>query len=293
MTAMTSSTTTPAGSNAHTSLTSRAMHVFLFELKSQLRPFLIGTVTLLAVAVLLLAGAYPIYRDSKSSVEQVIDGFPPQFAALFGVNDDVFSFGGFYRFSSLYLMLTMAIMACAWGLTVFGREKRAKATDFLFVMPMPRRAIYAAKLAAGLTMVVVASLAFLAAVALTYTRFRDDPTATSIALPRLILAASSLLGVGVLFLAFGALTAVLLRRIRSVSGIATAFGVFGFMLVSLPEMTGEDKYRIISPFTWFNVSEALDHGRYEAGYLALAAVVAVACLAAGAVAYVRGEVRAE
>lgn len=269
------------------------LHVYAFELKAQLRSFLIGTVTLLAVAVLLLAGAYPIYRDSKSSVEQVIDGFPPQFAALFGVNDDVFSFGGFYRFSSLYLMLTMAIMACAWGLAVFGREKRAKATDFLFVMPMPRGAVYAAKLAAVLTMVAVAGSAFLAAVALTYTRFRDDPTATSIALPRLLLAASSLSGVGVLFLAFGALAAILLRRIRSVSGIATMFGILGFMLVSLPEMTGESKYRIVSPFTWFNVSEALDHGRYEAGYLMLAAAVAVVCLAAGAAVYVRGEVRAE
>ena len=274
--------------NAHAIL-----HVYAFELKAQLRSFLIGTATLLAVAILLLAGVYPIYRDSKSSVEQVIDGFPPQFAALFGVNDDVFSFGGFYRFSSLYLMLTMAIMACAWGLAVFGREKRAKATDFLFVMPMPRGAVYAAKLAAGLTMVAVAGSAFLATVAAVYTRFRDDPTATAIALPRLLLAASSLFGVGVLFLAFGALAAVLLRRIRSVSGIATTLGILGFMLVSLPEMTGESKYRIVSPFTWFNVSEALDHGRYEAGHLMLAAAVALVCLAAGAAVYVRGEVRAE
>lgn len=263
-----------------------ALHVYAFELKSQLRSFLIGVATLLIVTILLLAGAYPIYRDSKSSVEQVIDGFPPQFAALFGVNDDVFSFGGFYRFSSLYLMLTMAIMACAWGLAIFGREKRAKDADFLFVMPISRIAIYLAKLAAGLTLVIVAGLAFLASVALTYTRFGDDPTATSIALPRLLLAASSLFGVGLLFLAIGALTAVLLRRIRSVSGIATAFGILGFMLVSLPEMTGEDKYRIIAPFTWFNVSEALDHGRYEAGYVALAAVTVLVCLIAGAIMYV-------
>lgn len=267
------------------------MSVYAFELKSQLRAFLIGTVTLLGLAVLMLVGAYPIYRDSKSSVEQVIDGFPPQFAALFGVNGDVFSFGGFYRFSSLYFALTMAIMGCAWGLAIFGREKRAHATDFLFVMPMTRARLFVAKLAAGLTLVVASGLLFLLAVALTYSRYRSDPTAVSVPLPRLLLAASSLLGVGVLFLLFGSLTAVLVRRIRSVSGIATAFGVFGFMLVSLPEMTGDDKYRIVAPFTWFNVDEALFHGRFEAGYLALAAAAAVACTACMAVAYVRGDVR--
>ena len=269
------------------------MNVYLFELRALLRSFLIGLAALLGIAVLMLAGAYPIYRDSQASVQQVIDGFPPQFAALFGVNDSIFSFGGFYRFSSLYFMLIMAIMAAAWGLSAFGREKRAKTTDFLFTMPASRIHIYAAKLAACLTLVIATGLLFLATVAALYGRFGDDPTATAIPLPRLLLAASSLLGVGVLFTVFGALTAVLLRRIRSISGIATALGVLGFMLVSLPEMTGDDKYRIIAPFTWFNVSEALDHGRYEAGYLALAAVVAVACVTAGLVAYVRGDVRAE
>ena len=269
------------------------MNVYLFELRALLRSFLIGLATLLGVAVLMLAGAYPIYRDSQASVEQVIDGFPPQFAALFGVNDTIFSFGGFYRFSSLYFMLVMAIMAAAWGLAAFVREKRSKTTDFLFTMPASRIRIYIAKLAACLTLVIVSGLLFLATVALVYRGFGDDPTATAVPLPRLLLAASSLLGVGTLFVAFGSLTAVLLRRIRSISGIATALGVLGFMLVSLPEMTGDDKFRIVSPFTWFNVSEALDHGRYEAGYLALAAAVAVVCAAAGAAAYVRGDVRAE
>lgn len=267
------------------------MNVYFFELKSQLRSFLIGTATLIGVAVLFLAGAYPIYRDSAADVERMIAGFPPQFAALFGVNAGIFSFGGFYRFSFLYFALIVAIMCCAWGLAIFGREKRAGAVDFLFAMPVPRLRLYAAKLAAGLTLVAASSLLFLGTVGLLYARFRDDPTATAIPLGRLLLAASALAGVGVLFLLFGALTAVLLRRIRSVSGIATAFGVLGFMLVSLPEMTGEDKYRIVSPFTWFNVSEALDHGRFEPGYLALAAAVAVTCLAAGTVAYARGDVR--
>ncbi|PLS31524.1 ABC transporter permease [Bifidobacterium margollesii] len=267
------------------------MNVYLFEVKAQMRGFLVGLIVLIGVAVLFLGGAYPIYRDSKTDVERMIDGFPPQFAALFGVNGDIFSFGGFYRFSSLYFMLIMAIMSCAWGLSVLGRERRSKAGDFLFVMPSPRIRLYLAKLAAGLTLVVVSGLLYLVAVALIYGHYGDDPTATSIPLSRLLLAAASLLGVGVLFLSFGVLAAVLLNRIRSVSGIATAFGVLGFMLVSLPEMTGETKYRLISPFTWFNVSEALDHGRYEAGYLTLAAVVAVACLACGAVLYARGDVR--
>ena len=267
------------------------MNVYLFELKSQLRSFFVGTATLIGVAALFLGGAYPIYRDSAADVERMIDGFPPQFAALFGVNAGIFSFGGFYRFSSLYFMLIVAIAACAWGLAIFGREKRAKAIDFLFAMPVSRLRLYAAKLAAGLTLVAASSLLFLCTVALLYGRYGDDSTATAIPLSRLLLAASALPGVGALFLSFGALTAVLLRRIRSVSGIATAFGVLGFMLVSLPELTGEEKYRIVSPFTWFNVSEALDHGRFEPGYLALAAAVVVACLAVGAVAYARGDVR--
>lgn len=266
------------------------MNVYVFELKAQIRAFLIGTGSLLAVAVLLLSGAYPIYRDSKASIEQVIDGFPPQFAAMFGVRDDMFSFGGFYRFSSLYLMLIAAIAASSWGLSMFGRERRSHASDFLFVMPVPRVQVYLAKLAAGLTLVAVCSVLTVAAAALIYGGYRHDPTAVAISLPRLLLAVSSLLGVEILFLAFGALAAVLMRRVNSVSGLATAFGVIGFMLVSLPEMTGDDKYRIVSPFTWFNVDDALTHGWYEAGYLTLDAAVTLTCLLVGAAVYVRRDV---
>ena len=266
------------------------VNVYGFELKSQLRVFLAGTVILIGTALLFLVGAYPIYRDSKADVEKVIDGFPPQFAALFGVNGNIFSFGGFYRFSSLYFMLIMAIMSCAWGLAIFGREKRSKTIDFLFVMPTPRISLYLSKLAAGCTLIAGAGAAFLLTVAFSYGRYRDDPTATAIPLPRLLLAAASLFGIGVVFLSFGALTAVLLRRIRSVSGIATAYGVLAFMLVSLPEMTGENAYRIVAPFTWFNIDEAMNHGHYEAGYLILAAAVTLVCLTASATAYARGDV---
>ena len=268
------------------------MNVYLFELKTQLRAFLLGAGTLLVVTVLLLAGAYPIYRDSKASVEQVIAGFPPQFAALFGVSNDIFSFGGFYRFSSLYLMLIAAIMATAWGLSIFSREQRSKSTDFLFVMPISRRQLYLAKLAAGLTLVVIAILLYLVAIGLLYGLYRNDATAMAISLPRLLLAACSLFGVSILFFSFGTLTAVLMRRVRSVSGIATAFGVIGFMLVSLPEMTDDNKYRIVAPFTWFNIDEVLTHGRYEAGYIALAVVVTLICLIVGAIVYVRRDVNA-
>lgn len=267
------------------------MNVYRFEFGRQLRGFLVGEAVLLGVAVLLMVGAYPIYRDAKEAVEQVLDGFPPQFAALFGVSDGMFSFGGFYRFCSLYFMLIVAIMACAWGLSVFGRERRAKSSDFLFVMPIGRMRLYAAKLAVCLTMIAATGALFMAVMAMIYRGYGDDPTAASIPLPRILLAACSQVGVQMVFLAFGLLIAVLSRRAIGVSGTSTMVGILGFVLVSLPEMTGEDGWRLVSPFTWFNVDEALNHGRYEVGYSMLAMIVVAVCLAGAAVVYAHADVR--
>jgi ABC-type transport system involved in multi-copper enzyme maturation permease subunit len=268
------------------------MNVFAFELRRQTRGFFIGVVVLLGTTVLFMVGAYPIYRDAKADVEQVLEGFPPQFAAAFGVTGDIFSFGGFFRFSSLYFMLIVAIMGAAWGLSVFGREKRSHTTDFLFTMPVSRARLFVAKLAACLVMIIALNALFAGTLAMIYQTYDDDPTAMAIPVGNLLLAARSLAGVQVMFLAFSMIFAAWARRIRSVSGVATAFGVLGFMLVALPELTGEEKYRIISPMSYFNVSEALEHGRYESGYMLLFAAVTIACMVVSAVKYLRSDVRA-
>lgn len=77
------------------------MNVFLFELKHASRTALVWTAVLLAFLILLLTFAYPVFSESRADVEAMLAGFPPAFAAAFGLQvTDFFSFGGFMPFST-------------------------------------------------------------------------------------------------------------------------------------------------------------------------------------------------
>ncbi|OZG62727.1 ABC transporter permease [Bifidobacterium lemurum] len=265
------------------------IHVFLFELRSLARGFAVAAVALLGLLVLFVGGAYPIYRDAKPQVMAILDDFPPQFAAAFGVSDDIFTFAGFYRFSYLYLALIAAIAAGSWGLGSFSRERRAKTLDFLLTMPVGRGGVFAAKLFACLTGVAVVGALYVGALQLVATAVDDG---AGVEAGHLAVASLAVPGVAVVFLAFGALLGVALRRVRSVPGIATGLGVMGFATASLPGLTGEDSWRAIAPFLYFSQDTALGEGRFETGWLVAAAAVAVCCFAVSWVLFVRKDVRA-
>lgn len=266
------------------------IHVFLFELRSLVRGFAVTAVALLGVLALFVGGAYPIYRDAKPQVMAILDNFPPQFAAAFGVSDDIFTFAGFYRFSYLYLALIIAIAASAWGLGSFSRERRAKTADFLLTMPVSRTGMFTAKLLACLTGVAAVGALYVGAVQLV-AMVADD--GTGVKAGHLAVASLAIPALAVVFLAFGALLGVSLRRVRSVAGIATGLGIMGFATASLPGLTGEDAWRAIAPFLYFSQDTALNEGRFETGWLVAAAALAALCLAASWLLFVRKDVRAQ
>lgn len=259
------------------------MNVFAFELRQQARSIISGLVILLGLYAILMVGFFPIYSDAQSEVETVMAGMSPEFAAFFGIKSvgQLFSYGGFFQFSYLYLALTGAIMGAAWGLSVFAREKQNHCTDFLLTKPQSRTGIFVSKLAVCLLSIAIVNVLFLAEVALLYTATGD----ASLDLANLMLASSAVAGIQLLFCAVGAFLALFMRRVRSVSGIATAVGIAGFVLAALPSITGEESYRVIAPFLYFDINDALANGTFEAEWIALALAITVVLFVAGYLRY--------
>ena len=266
------------------------MNVFAFELRRQLRSLLTDSVVMAVLVTGLLAACFPVYRDAKADVEQILAGYPPQFLATFGLTDKngIFSFAGFFRFSYLYLALAAAIMASAWGLSVFGRESRSRCDDFLLAMPASRWRVFAGKLGACLACVAVLTAVTVASCLWSQAYAGADEVEAG----RVALAALELTGVELVALAAGALLGSCLRRVRSVSGLATGIGLAGWILYILPDLLDEKKLRWLSPFSWFDPERVFNKGAFTGKYLVAAAVVVLVLLAAAAVRSILREARA-
>lgn len=264
------------------------MNVYLFELRHLWRSFVAGTLTLSGVAVILLQGLFPIYHDSRTDVEHVLAGFPPQFAAAFGLNDDVFSFGGFFGLTQVYLSIVAAIFGALWGLRAVGREKTNKCMDFIVSKPVPRGGLFWAKTAAALTGVVV-STGVLVGTVLAIRSGLEPPLPDA---GRLTVAALGIGGVQMIFAGVGILIAVLAPHLRSATGIASGLGVLGFILSALPALVEDDKFKVVSPFSYFDARAMLVDGSFDTAHVAIAGSLVVLSVAIACVIYVRSDVKA-
>ena len=265
------------------------MNVFRFELHRAWVGILVWTIVLTGLLGGLIAGALPAFMESRAGVENMLASFPPAFAAAFGMQmDNLFSFGGFYAFGFLYFSLFGAIMAAGLGLDLFSREKREKCMDFLLTKPRTRSRLFLEKLLAALTLLLASNVCFVAESLALYRAYAPAPLMMGHAL----LAASSLLLTELLFLSIGAVTAVLARKIRSVSGLATAIGFAGFLLSALHSLLEEEKLRFITPFQYYETSKAFFDGAFEPKYALVGAGLTLALMIIAYARYTRADIPA-
>lgn len=258
------------------------MNIYRFEARSLARATAIQAVVLAGLLALLMVAVYPVYLDGKDAVEQMLKGFPPEFAAAFGLNlKNFFSYGGFYAFSFNYVALVGAIYASSTGLKVFSREKRSECSGFLFVKPVSRTRIFAEKLLACLTSLALVNVVYVATAFLVHAHSGDATLTTT----KVLLSALALLGSQLVILALSILVAVTLRRVRSVSGLASGIAFTAYLMEMLQQLTEDEAWRYLSPLQYFSPQALLTDGSFGASFVATAIGVIVVCLGAAYVHY--------
>ena len=265
------------------------MNIFAFEIKAQTKSFAIWTASLLALFLIFTTAFYDAFMNSKAAVQLALDSLPPAFSTMFGVNmDAMFSYGGFFQFISRYLSLVGGMMASAIALSAFAREKRSKCVDFLFSKPVGRGEIFLLKLLSCVALIFAMNLLFISVSILSYLGNGQN----SSGLGTLILASLSLFFTQLVFLALGIAYAVFARKVRSISGTATALGFAGFILMALYSLLEEDALRYISPLNYFDPGAVFASGGFEIRYVVTATVVVVACIVLSYLKYSRSDTQA-
>lgn len=254
------------------------MNIFLFELKAQIKTFIIWTSVLLLTYTVFFEGIYPIFYDSLEDVLKMLSGFPPEFAAAFGVNiTDMFSYSGFFSFCFMYISIIGVIMAITLTVSAFAREKRSKCADFLLTKPIIRRDIFKAKLLSNLVLLIISNIIFTAGAVVLYLSENADGALTG----KFIIAASGIFFTQLVFLSVGIFYAVFTKKVRSIAGAATAFGFGAFILSALVNILEEEALFFIAPLKYFEPASVFSSGAYPTKYVIAAVIIftVLTCLA--------------
>lgn len=250
------------------------MNIYLFELKKQLKSFIVWTSVILVVLFVYMGSVYPVFAESVDDVKKMIEGFPKEFSAAFGIDIvTMFTYRGFFGFTFVYLALVGAIMAVAIAISTFAREKRSKCSDFILTKPVRREKIFLSKLLSNVTLLAITNILFVALSMIMYAANSDGENSSLF-----FLASCSLFFVQLVFFSIGVLIAVLLKKVRSVAGIATAVGFSAFIISALSNIIEEKALDYISPLKYFEPAKLFENGNYETGYIVMAIIVFVVCI---------------
>ena len=265
------------------------MNVYRFELKHLVRPVVVWLLCLVGVFMLLEKSVYPVMLEAKPQVETIFANIPLQLREAIGLDiGSFFSYEGFFVFAFTYIGLLTVIMAVSLSLQVFTREKKGKCTDFLLTKPITRREAFISKYMACFTVIVAFNVLFVAVIAPGFVREAEGFSLNG----RFVLYMLAPFLTQLVFLSLGICFAVFAKRIRSISGLASAFGFAAFVLSAFVDAWDKDIFNMISPLNYFSPDFIFENGAYDPKLIFAAAIVFAGFLIAAYIRYFRHDIAA-
>lgn len=261
------------------------MNILRFELKSMIRSTIIWGVSIVVVSALTML-IFPTYEAGAKDVTKILEAYPPELRAALNIDPKtLFSLNGFLGFIGTYIMLTSSIMGLYFGLSIFGREKRLKTSDFLVAKPVSRFSIFSQKLGAGLILLGIIDAAYYATLFFAYKTVNPSNSP----LGSYMLIASTIVIVQLMMFCVGAFVANVLPKVKVPGSVATSIAFMLFIISMLYGIFQDEWMRYISPYKYFDTAYIIKHGALESGWLALSIGVSVVLLGASAIIYTKND----
>jgi len=248
------------------------MNIYLFELKNILKTCFWWTFSIIITLIVFMVLVYPVFQDGGAELIELFKNFPPEFLTAFGFNlDNLFGVEPFYAFSFTYIGLMYAIMAVSISVDIFSREKRSKCMDFILTKPISRIQIYMYKLATCLTAFILSNLIYIICTIIIFFVNEEGYKFTFETL-QLVLAPFF---TQLVFMSFGILISIIFRKIRSVSVVATSFGIIAFILSAIMNLLEKEYLYFLAPLKYFEPSYVLHDGAFDTKLVVFAIILIV------------------
>lgn len=263
------------------------MNVFLRELIAYRKSTIIWAASLSGIIIVFMA-LYPAFTTDVAAIKQVMSQFPEALRTALNISlSNFFTVYGFFGYLLGLTMLAGSIQAMNLGVGVISKEVFGKTADFLLSKPIARSTIITAKLGAALVMLLITNVAFSTASYIAATVASKDPFEAR----TFLLLSSTLLLVQLIFLALGALFAVIIPKVKSVISV-TLPTVFAFYIIgAIGDVLGNDSFRYVSPFRFYDTTYIITNASLESRYLAVEAAIVIVAIVLAYVIYLKKDVR--
>jgi ABC-2 type transport system permease protein len=245
------------------------MNIIKQELKQNFKSWIIWAVSL-SVFIAMMMLEFSAYKDNPELLA-VLDAFPKEMLDAMGLSGvNLTTVSGFTSVSTLYISLMVCIYAIMLGSNLLAKERKSKTSEFIFVMPIERKALLTCKWLVGLIYSILMSVFIHAAIVISTMRYDLDSLFFEY-IGWSTLAMSILL---CLYMSFGLfLASVLLRpKLSLIIGPMIVFVTY-IMSVLISLVKQLDWLRWLTPFEYFKSSYILQNLSIQWEFTLLSVVI--------------------
>lgn len=234
--------------------------IYRYELRQRWTSVAIWVGSLASLLFIFMA-IFPSFSKDIAAMNQVLDNFPPELKAAFGMNAlDLGTLEGYFGFCIIFCQLCLAIQAANYGLSLVSVEESDLTADFLLTKPLSRPTILSSKLLAALTSLLVTDVLFwalsLASIAIFKGQAQHDQRAIALLL-------SSVVIFQLVYFSLGLLISLLAKKIRSVTpwSLGLAFGTY--VISAFSGILEDVKLEYLSLFKHFDPGQIIQDLHYN------------------------------
>jgi len=247
-------------------------NIFLHELSLHLRSVVTWSVSIAAL-IGVFGSLYSGFAADAELLNQMMDKFPPQLLAAFGMSGvDLSTIPGYFGLIFLFVQICLAIQAANYGFSLVSIEEREWTADFLLAKPVGRPQILTSKLLAALCALAITDVVLWISTFGFIQVFKGDRTYDAGPIVLLLIGCAIF---QLFFLTVGLVVSLLVKRIRNVTpyGMGLAFGMY--LLAAFGDMFGESALEKITPFKHFDASYILQNGAFDLPLVLISVAVIV------------------
>ena len=247
------------------------MVIFKYELRNHAKYIFTWAIALAVCIFLMIPVYYSLLNGAESSANPLYETLgSSDFFQSAGVSMEYLTAPlGIYSFLTSFFMLASGILGMHFGMSIHTKEFSGKTSEYLFTKPHTRREIFCAKALTVLCGVLIVSISFIAASALSLCLFQPGFDGWEF-----FLVANSLFLLTLFFSALGLLLGVKFSGNRSPLLTAGLVAFAAYCTTSFSRITGNKAISFLSPYSYFSAAEISYTGFYAWDYLVCCVLLA-------------------
>jgi ABC-2 type transport system permease protein len=250
------------------------MNIFLKELKSHRKSLIFWSI---GVFLMVASGMakYEAYSSSGQSMNDLVKDMPKALRVVLGFGDfDLSKISGYYGMFYIYLLLMTTIHAVMLGASIIAKEERDKTAEFLFVKPISRNTVIAAKLLAALFNILIVNLVSLLALLSMVGKYNRAHEAVN---GDIALTMAGMFILQLLFMVIGSALAAARRNTKRSASLASGILLVTYMLSIVVDLNKNlNLLKYFSPFKYFEAKSVMYGDGLAWGYMILSIVLIIA-----------------